>query len=278
MEKEEEILEGYIKGTKHGEDNKLRATVGSLGSKRSKELSDSINTLKNTISHSVSNLIINNTHNAGELKRGIDEQVQNLNQGIARQAENIISSNERLSESNESNAQKTHKFTIVNIFLTVIIAATGVIGLWNIYLTNEIKDESIKANQISEQPFLNFVDEGQPFKFINSGKGVALNIILLVWDKPQKQLYITPESSVGEALGVDKNGVIENTQLDKANINQIKKQIPRIAKAIDIAQSKDTAWFALVYDDIYGKTFVTLVRGTGGDYREAVQFIRLSEN
>lgn len=278
MEKEEEILDKYIKGTYSGEDNKLRAVVGSLTSKSSKELTEAIKTLNGAIKFYASNLILNNTSNIDRLNRGIDEQVGYLNRGIAQQTLNIINSNKELSESNKRSAEKTHKFTRINTILTFFIVLTGAISLWNIILTIDIKNESIRANQISEQPFLEFInDGGKPVKFINSGKGVALNILFLKWNNTNKELYVTLEGEVGGALGVGREGEMDVTRMGRVDTQEIVKKIPSISKIIQITNKENINWLALVYEDVYGRQFATLFRGTGGDYNKATEFLKLSD-
>ncbi len=119
MEKEEEILEKYIRGTQTGEDNKLRAAVGSLDSKRTKELTTSLNALERSINHSVSNLIINIDHNAGNLIRSVGTSMESLGQSIEKQIDNLIESNEKLGRSNE-------KYTISMKWLTASLVLVGV--------------------------------------------------------------------------------------------------------------------------------------------------------
>lgn len=269
---EEEILDGYINGTKHGQDNKLRATIGSISAKRSKELSNSIKDLESHLGLSIKNLLVNLTYNVENINNCLSKQVEVLNQGIRKETDKLITSNEILSKSNEKNAEKTHKFTKVNILLTAIIVISGVIGLLNLYLTNQIKSESIKANQISEQPFLNFIDDNKPYKFINSGKGVALNFLLLLWDGSNKQFYITSDGAIGEALGINQTGYIANTELIKISEDQIKK-ISRLNKLVEKVKLGDNPWFALIYNDIYDREFATVIFGQIGEYKEAVRFL-----
>jgi hypothetical protein len=278
MENEEKILKGYTEGQATGEDNKLTAAVGLLSSKRTKELVAAIDGLHQIADRVSTNLMINLGHHVGNLNSGIEKQVQNLNGGIEQQVRNVIASNESLGSSNERYAEKMQKFTKVNIWLTTVIAVTGIIGLWNIILTNQIKDESIRANQINEQPLLIFTDFSEkPYKISNSGKGVATNFLMVLWDKNGKQLYMTPESGVGEALAVNMSIFIDPSSLIKTDFTQASK-VPVIDKVIKNAQQKNTSWFAIVYEDIYGNPYATLVRGQGGDYTENVRFIRLNKD
>jgi hypothetical protein len=130
MDKEQEILEGYIRGTHHGEDNKLRAAVGSLNAKKATELTEVLSRLNRDIGSMVSNLMINNTSNAEKLTRGIEDQINNLNGGIERQVDNLITSNERLSRSNEKYAQAMK-------WLTAGLLIIGVLQLIQNYLISK---------------------------------------------------------------------------------------------------------------------------------------------
>lgn len=112
MEKEEEILEKYIKGQTHGEDNKLRATIGSLNAKVTTELVKTIVQLKSEIANSTHNLHTGLSFFTDKLTRTMSDEVSALNQGIARQIENMIRSNERLSRSNERYAKWMKWLTI----------------------------------------------------------------------------------------------------------------------------------------------------------------------
>lgn len=274
-EKEEEILEKYIKGTETGEDNKLRATIGSLTAKKTEELTESINAFPNAIRLEFYNLMINLGSHTDKLARNFSENMMGLSYNIETQVDKIIESNKQLEQSNVKNSEKTNRFTKVNIWLTVIIAFTGVIGLANIFLTNEIKNETIRTNQINEQPLLIFTDYNMaPYKVTNSGKGVAMNFLIVLYDKPNKQLYITSEGGIGEALAVDMSVSIlpsELVKISSANANRI----AIVARLLKETQKKDTAWFAIVYEDIYGNPYATLIRGPGGGYAENAKFLKL---
>lgn len=267
MEKEEKILKDYIENKISGGDNVLKAAVGSINAQRTKELTGAINNLHGTVNLAASNLMTNLGFQTGNLNRGIETQVNNL-----------IASSERLSQSNEDNSKKTHRLTIWNIILTAVSTTVAFAGILNIYYTYQIKNESVRTNQINEQPFLNFTDfNDRPYKFTNSGKGVATNFILIVWDKYAKQLYATPEGSVGEALAINVSTSINPSDLTKTNFEHI-KQIPAVEELLREANKKDTSWFALVYEDIYANPYATLIRGPGGNYTENVKFIKLKKN
>ncbi len=126
MEKEEQILDTYIQGRQSGEDNKLRAAIGSLNARRTKELSDSITVLKSTINSSIHNLIIS-IHNQGDnLNKSLEQQVSNLNSGIAQQVDNLIKSNMELGASNEKYAYWMKWLT----FGMLITSVAGLIIAW----------------------------------------------------------------------------------------------------------------------------------------------------
>jgi len=274
-DEDEEILKLYVKGGITGEDNRLRATIGNLTAKRSEQLTKSITALAKTITSEFFNLMTNLGSHTQKLTGTLTNDLDGLNRGIENQVEKLIRSNEELGKINLENSKKTHNFTIVNIVLTIIITLTGVVGLWNIFLTNTIKDETIKTNQINEQPLLIFTDFNiTPYKISNSGKGVAMNFLMVVWDKGAKQLYITPQGGVGEALAVNSSVSISPSDLVKTNFDQAKK-VPGIAKLINETEKKDTSWFVIVYEDIYGNSYATLIRGPGGDYNENAKFIKL---
>jgi hypothetical protein len=112
MEKEEEILDKYIKGITTGEDNKLRATVGSLNAKVTKGLIETIIQLKSEIANSASNLHTGLSFFTDKLSKTMSDEVSALNHGIAQQVENLIASNERLSKSNEQYAKWMKWLTI----------------------------------------------------------------------------------------------------------------------------------------------------------------------
>jgi hypothetical protein len=140
---------------------------------------------------------------------------------------------------------------------------------------------SIKANIISEQPFLNFVDiDQEPYQFINSGKGAALNIFLILWDKNGKQLYVTPEGAVLEAVSPSTTvlGKIDAGALVRSNFSEMRNKLPKMERLFQVAEKEDTSWFALIYEDIYGRKYATLIRGPGTkEYTKAVEFIDFSE-
>lgn len=126
MEKEEKILDTYIQGKQSGEDNKLRAAIGSLNAKRTKELSDSITVLKSTIDSSIHNLIISIHHQGDSLNRSLEQQVSNLNSCMAQQVDNLIESNMKLGASNEKYAYWMKWLT----FGLLITSVAGVLIAW----------------------------------------------------------------------------------------------------------------------------------------------------
>ena len=168
-------------------------------------------------------------------------------------------------------------FSFKNNTTLYIAIASIIFGLVSSAASWLTVQNSIQANIISEQPFLNFIDiDDQPYQFINSGKGVALNIFLILWDKPGSQLYATPERAVIEAIapGNVTPGHIDARSLIKTSSSDIEDKLPGIAGLFQAANHEDTSWFSLIYEDIYGRKYATLVRGPGTkEYTKAVEFI-----
>ncbi|GEM_PF-1330109 len=164
---------------------------------------------------------------------------------------------------------------------TLYVAVASILfGLASSLISLSAVQNSKETNIISEQPFLNFTDiNNNPYKFINSGKGVALNIFLVLWDKPGNQLYVTPENAVLEAGAPGTNivGSIEAKELVRSSFLETESKLPFISKLFKTAIKENTSWFALIYQDIYGRRYATLVRGPGTkEYTKAVEFIDLS--
>jgi len=112
MEKEEEILAEYINGTKTGDDNKLRATIGNLNAKVTKGLIEAMVQLRSEIANSAHNLHTGLSFFTDKISKTMSDEVSALNNGIAQQVENLIHSNERLSRSNEQYAKWMKWLTI----------------------------------------------------------------------------------------------------------------------------------------------------------------------
>ncbi len=168
-------------------------------------------------------------------------------------------------------------FDFKNNTTLYIATASIVFGLVSSIAAYLTVQNAIQANIISEQPFLNFVDMGnKPYQFLNTGKGVALNIFLILWDKPRNQLYATPEGAVIEAIppGSAIPGHIDAGDLIKANSVEVEDKLPSISRLFQAASQEDTSWFSLIYEDIYGRKYATLIRGPGTkEYTKAVEFI-----
>jgi len=101
--KPEQILEEYIKGTKTGADNQLRASIGKLTADRTKELTNAIQALHQQFPITISE----------------------LRQTISRNTDNLIKSNEKLSKSNEAYAQwiKWLTFALVAVGIASVVVA-----------------------------------------------------------------------------------------------------------------------------------------------------------
>jgi hypothetical protein len=162
----------------------------------------------------------------------------------------------------------------ITLYLAIASIIFGIISSVTSWYTVQ---NSIETNIISEQPFLSFVDiNNKPYQFINIGKGVALNINLMLWDKPAGQLYTTPEGAVIEAIapGTTPLGCIDSHDLIKTDFAEVKNKLPSMSKLFQATEKEDTSWFSLNYEDIYGRKYSTLIRGPGTkEYTKAVEFI-----
>jgi hypothetical protein len=100
MDKEEEILEGYVNGRLHGEDNKLQAAIGSLSARRMNALSEALLEFNRDIKFNLSNLILNNSHNAQDLNRGLGQLNNGISQGARELSRSMGESQDELARLN----------------------------------------------------------------------------------------------------------------------------------------------------------------------------------
>lgn len=138
---------------------------------------------------------------------GLTSEIKDLNVKLG---EFIIATNH--------SREKTEKSNTINQILTFVIAITAVLSLANIYISDKIKNEAIRSNQIAQQPFLDLVaDIGVPVRYTNKGKGVAMNIFVVKWNNNDQKIYITKEGNVSSALAIEQEVVFD--------IKKWKKQI-----------------------------------------------------
>jgi hypothetical protein len=106
--KAEEIVSGYLVGTKTGEDNLLKAALGVLETDSSRNLTAAVAVLHHQIPVSVS-----------ELRQALGDGVNKL-----------ISSNESLARSNEKYAKQMWRLTLGLLVVGIPAAAEALIKLW----------------------------------------------------------------------------------------------------------------------------------------------------
>ena len=103
MDTEKQILEDYIKGSRTGSDNQLRAAIGSLNAKSTEELSKAVSNLHQQIPTTISKLRNN----------------------LSQQTDKMIETNKRIADSNSKYAKALNTFTFVLAIATIALVVVG---------------------------------------------------------------------------------------------------------------------------------------------------------
>ncbi|MEA1929802.1 MAG: hypothetical protein U9M92_02920 [Patescibacteria group bacterium] len=141
--------------------------------------------------------------------------------------------------------------------------------------TRNIAKEAIKANQIGSRSVLTFLGEYlQPFKFTNVGNGPAFNIVI-IRGNPDGVMLLSSEGMVVGNLPVGGIGSIKQTDLNQIDKDKIKQKLPYARNLIEELFAKESNSITLVYQDLFGNKFASVISGVGGDYSEAFEFKEL---
>jgi len=155
--------------------------------------------------------------------------------------------------------------------LIILVITLGVLSAYT-YYTKQILQEAIKTNQISSQPFLVLISEYvEPYKFINNGKGPALNIIII--EKMNGKIMMSSEANISGGLGLNGTGQILRKDFIEADKEKIIQKIPQL-KNSDLFE-RQSNWICLIYEDIFGNKFISVHSGSGNDFSKAIEFKQL---
>lgn len=161
-------------------------------------------------------------------------------------------------------------FQLLSLLVTLI---TLCVLLFYTYYTKTISEEAIKTNQVSSQPFLVLLNESEePYKIFNNGKGPALNV--LVVEKINGKLMITPEGDILAGVTVNGNGQIIRKHFIETNKNKVMQEIPQLREMTHLF-NRTNNWICLIYEDLFGNKFVSIHNGKGNNISTAIEFRQL---
>jgi len=159
----------------------------------------------------------------------------------------------------------------------VVLSFTLLFLIFYTNYTKGILDKTHEANQLSQQPLLDFWAEYEtPFKFENKGTGPALNIILLQKSTQEDKISIVMEKYIISALAVGKTAVIPQSSLVNLKKQTVIERIPYATNLIEELSQKENNWLGLIYEDIFKNKFYTIINGVGNNYDEMIQFKKIN--
>lgn len=164
---------------------------------------------------------------------------------------------------------------IIGISQTGILVMTFLGALYIGLKQNEINQNLLNVGYTDLQPILAFHAEyNDPFKFKNVGKGPAFNIVLFQGNREGK-ILINPDKFIITAISVEESGVIPRKELVETNLEVIKKSYPEVCSEVKQALESKVNWIALLYQDLNGKKFFSIIFGEIGAKNPAMKYLKL---
>lgn len=149
-----------------------------------------------------------------------------------------------------------------SIFSNGVLSATLIVVAYYTFETYQIRKAAVNQYNHSFRPILVFNASKPRYTVTNKGSGPALNSCLIMWDG--KKFKITSDMTVPGVITASETYLFNNQM--EINLTGIKEKLPAFVSLINRIASSNHALFCLVYRDLAGNRFYSIVNGSGADY------------
>lgn len=159
----------------------------------------------------------------------------------------------------------------------IVLTATFIILIFYTFYTYDIAKKTTESNRLTSRPVLVLLNEQDtPYRFKNVGNGPALNIIIV--RGYSGDLFLNAEEHVLTAVPSNNGtGGIPENSLEKISKNELIRNVPKIKELVEELLKKENNFICLIYEDIYGKSFASIVNGAidNPQYSSALEYKEL---
>jgi hypothetical protein len=148
------------------------------------------------------------------------------------------------------------------VFNNLVLLATLLVVAYYTYETYNLRLAAENSHSLSFRPILVFNASDEYYTVTNKGNGAAFNSCLIIWDG--NKFKITSDSTVpGVMPPLEKYHFSDHVDIDSAGI---KKKIPEFDSLTNRITNNNHPLFCLVYRDLVGNKFYSIINGTGAKY------------
>ncbi|SUX30701.1 hypothetical protein [Chromobacterium vaccinii] len=161
-----------------------------------------------------------------------------------------------------SDASTTIWSNFWSVFNNITLLITLLVVAYYTYETYHIRKATLSSNHLSFRPILVFNAADSFCTVTNKGNGPAFNTCLIIWDG--NKFKISSDSTVPGVMPPSEMYLFDNhVEIDSADI---KKRLPEFSTLTDRISAESHALFCLVYRDLVGNKFYSIINGSGAKY------------
>jgi hypothetical protein len=166
--------------------------------------------------------------------------------------------------------------TFLSLLNTIILFSTFLVVAYYTYETQRMREEVAKQTSLSLVPVLTMVmnpDKTSSALMVkNRGNGPAFNIGLFVYDEDGR-FMATSNNEVVMALPVDGQYPFDN--LEYVDSISLKQRFEEASHLIDTMPSRGKNLLCIIYCDLNGKRYYTMINARNPKYGQFIEFKEL---